>query len=121
MDSDTKCEMLKKNKISLSLKEIELIKSQITSAIEQVTMNGVNLKTLGLPRTALDDSNDLTSENGMLKEYKRLLVILKQLQILKKRTTDQIENAKKDELELDQDIRKYSNLNVGLHTFTLCS
>lgn len=93
--------------------EIELIKSQITSAIEQVTMNGVNLKTLGLSKAALDDGNDLTSEHGMVKEYKRLLVILKQLQILKKRTTDQIETAKRDELELQQEIEKYSNLNVS--------
>lgn len=93
--------------------EIELIKSQITSAIEQVTMNGVNLKTLGLSKAAVDDSNDLTSEHGMVKEYKRLLVILKQLQILKKRTADQIETAKKDELELHQEIDKYSNLNVS--------
>lgn len=92
--------------------EIELIKNQITSAIEQVTMNGVNLKTLGLSKAAVDDSNDLTSENGMLKEYKRLLIILKQLQILKKRTIDQIESAKKGELELQEDIEKYSNLNV---------
>lgn len=92
--------------------EIELIKSQITSAIEQVTMNGVNLKSLNISKAALDDHNDLTSENGMLKEYKRLLVILKQLQILKKRTADQIDNSRKDDIELEQEIRKYSNLNV---------
>lgn len=94
--------------------EIELIKNQITSAIEQVTMNGVNLKSLNISKAALDDHNDLTSENGMLKEYKRLLVILKQLQILKKRTAEQIENAKKDDIELEQEIKKYSNLNVRL-------
>lgn len=93
--------------------EIELIKSQITSAIEQVTMNGINLKTLGLSKAALDDSNDLTSQHGMIKEYKRLLVILKQLQILKKRTTDQIESTKKETLELQQEIEKYTNLNVS--------
>lgn len=92
--------------------EIELIKTQITSAIEQVTMNGVNLKSLGISKSALDDNNDLTSENGMLKEYKRLSIILKQLQILKKRTADQIENAKKEEIELQEDIQKYANLNV---------
>lgn len=76
-------------------------------------MNGINLKTLGLSKAAVDDSNDLTSEHGMVKEYKRLLVILKQLQILKKRTIDQIETAKRNELELLQDIGKYSNLNVS--------
>lgn len=93
--------------------EIELIKNQITSAIEQVTMNGVNLKTLGLSKAAIDDSNDLTSEHGMLREYKRLLVVLKQLQIIKKRTSDQIEITKQSETDLLQEIEKYSNLNVG--------
>lgn len=84
-------------------------------------MNGVNLKTLGLSKAAVDDSNDLTSEHGMVKEYKRLLVILKQLQILKKRTADQIEAAKKEELELQQDIEKYSNLSVSdFFEFVVC-
>lgn len=82
--------------------------------IEQVTMNGVNLKTLGIPKSALDENNDLSSENGMLKEYKRLLVVLKQLQVLKKRTTEQIENALKEEMELHRDIEKYTNINVSL-------
>lgn len=81
-------------------------------------MNGVNLKTLGIPKAALDDNNDLTSENGMLKEYKRLLVVLKQLQILKKRTIDQIDNAKKEIIELEQEIGKYSNLNVKICKFS---
>lgn len=91
-----------------------MIKNQITSAIEQVTMNGVNLKTMGLSKAAVDDSNDLTSEHGMVKEYKRLLVILKQLQILKKRTSDQIEFTNNEELELQQELEKYSNLNVSI-------
>lgn len=82
--------------------------------IEQVTMNGVNLTTLGIPKSALDENNDLSSENGMLKEYKRLLVVLKQLQVLKKRTTEQIENALKEEMELHRDIEKYTNINVSL-------
>lgn len=82
--------------------------------IEQVTMNGVNLKTLGIPKSALDENNDLSSENGMLKEYKRLLVVLKQLQVLKKRTTEQIENALREEMELHRDIEKYTNINVSL-------
>lgn len=76
-------------------------------------MNGVNLKTLGLSKAALDDNNDLTSEHGMIKEYKRLLVILKQLQILKKRSADQIEAIQKEELELQREIEKFSNLSVS--------
>lgn len=82
-------------------------------------MNGVNLKTLGLSKAAIDDSNDLTSEYGMLKEYKRLLVVLKQLQIIKKRTSNQIETTKKNEIDLLQEIEKYSNLNVGESLFQI--
>lgn len=92
--------------------EIELTKNQITSAIEQVTMHGVNLKTLGLSKTALEDNNDLTSEDGMLKEYKRLSIQLKQLQILKKRTADQLTTLSKEEIELRDNIAKFENLNV---------
>lgn len=91
-----------------------MIKNQITSAIEQVTINGVNLKSLGLSKTGLDDSNDLSSEDGMLKEYKRLSIQLKQLQILKKRTIDQIESFKQEKIELTNDIKKFGNLHVSL-------
>ncbi|XP_031631597.1 putative leucine-rich repeat-containing protein DDB_G0290503 isoform X2 [Contarinia nasturtii] len=101
-----------KENLQAEMNKIEMIKSQITSAIEQITMNGVNLKTLGLSKAALDDGNDLTSEHGMLKEYKRLLVILKQLQILKKRTADQIDTIQKEELQLQQEIEKFSNLSA---------
>lgn len=93
---------------------IDLIKSQITSAIEQITMNGINLKTLGISKAALDDNNDLTSEDGMLKEYKRLSIQLKQLQILKRRTADQIQNLSKELLQLNEDIDKFGNLTVSL-------
>lgn len=78
-----------------------------------MSINGINLKTLGISKAALDDSNDLTSENGMMKEYKRLLVILKQLHILKKRSAEQLDNAHKEELELQQQIGKFANINVS--------
>lgn len=76
-------------------------------------MNGINLKTLGLSKTALDDNNDLTSEDGMLKEYKRLSIHLKQLQILKKRTADQVQGYSQESMELNTDIEKFGNLHVS--------
>lgn len=96
------------------LAEMELIKNQITSALEQVTMHGINLKTLGISKVAiLSEKNDLSSEDGLVKEYKRLSVQLKQLQILEKRYTDTIENLQKDEITIVDDINKFSNLDVS--------
>lgn len=96
------------------LAEMELIKNQITSALEQVTMHGINLKTLGISKVAiLSEKNDLSSEDGLVKEYKRLSVQLKQLQILEKRYTDTIENLQKDEITIVDDINKFTNLDVS--------
>lgn len=96
------------------ISEIELIKNQITSALEQVTMHGINLKTLGITKVAtLSEKNDLSSEDGLVKEYKRLSVQLKQLQILEKRYTDTMETLRKDEITVADDIKKFSNLDVS--------
>lgn len=76
-------------------------------------MNGVNLKSLGL---SLDDGNDLSSEDGMLKEYKRLSIQLKQLQILRKRTIDQIQNLNQDKIDITNDMQKFANLQVGFES-----
>lgn len=80
-------------------------------------MNGVNLKTLGLSKTPMDDGNDLSSEGGMLKEYKRLSIQLKQLQILRKRTIDQIQNLNQEKIDITNDTQKFSNLQVGFKCF----
>lgn len=80
-------------------------------------MKGINLKSLGISKSALDDNNDLSSEDGMLKEYKRLSIQLKQLQILKRRTADQIQNMSKELLQLKEDIEKFGNLNVSFCSF----
>lgn len=90
-----------------------MIKNQITSAIEQATMSGINLKSMGMTKvTLLNEKNDLSSEDGMIREYKRLSIQLKQLQILEKRSSDQIENLKKEEIERIDDIGKFQNLDV---------
>lgn len=83
-------------------------------------MNGINLKTLGLSKSALDDNNDLTSEDGMLKEYKRLSIQLKQLQILKKRSSDQIQGLTREAMQLTDDNAKFGNLNVRFSRNAFC-
>lgn len=77
-------------------------------------MHGINLKTLGISKVAiLNEKNDLSSEDGLVKEYKRLSVQLKQLQILEKRYTDTIQALQKDEITIADDINKYANLDVS--------
>lgn len=91
-----------------------MIKSQITSALEQVTMNGINLRTLNISKiSGLSEKNDLSSEDGLVKEYKRLSIQLKQLQILDKRYTDQLQQLRAQEEKLMEDMRKFSNFDVG--------
>lgn len=92
------------------------MKNQIAYAIEQMTLQGINLK--GLNRDGRSDifgeRNDLTSQGGLLKEYKKLSIQLRQLQILEKRTQDQYGGLKKEEMELSEEISKFSNLDVSL-------
>lgn len=91
-----------------------MVKNQITSVIEQVTMQGINLRTLGITKVSiLNEKNDLSSEDGLLKEYKRLSIQLKQLQLLEKRSVDQIENLKREERTTMDDFDKFSNLDVS--------
>lgn len=76
-------------------------------------MNGINLKSLGISKiSALNENNDLNSEDGIVKEYKRLSIQLKQLQILKKRTSDQIQSLRQEDIETKDLIQKYGNLEV---------
>lgn len=81
-------------------------------------MNGVNLKSLGLSKTSMENGIDLSSEDGILKEYKRLSIQLKQLQILRKRTIDQIQNLKQEKINITNDTQKFANLQVGFKCIT---
>ena len=77
-------------------------------------MQGINLKNLGLSKSSIvNEKNDLSSEDGLLKEYKRLSIQLKQLQILEKRSVDQLENMRSEELSVIDDINKFNNLDVS--------
>ncbi|XP_059622794.1 intraflagellar transport protein 74 homolog [Phlebotomus argentipes] len=90
--------------------KIETLKNQIAFAIEQMTLQGISLK--GLARGDIfGERNDLTSQGGLLKEYKKLSIQLRQLQILEKRTQDQHDSLKKEDLELSREIARFSNLD----------
>ncbi|XP_055691206.1 intraflagellar transport protein 74 homolog [Lutzomyia longipalpis] len=99
--------------MSQQKQKIETLKNQIAYAIEQMTLQGINLR--GLARDGRGDifgeRNDLTSQGGLLKEYKKLSIQLRQLQILEKRTQDQHGALKKEEMELSEEISKFSNLD----------
>lgn len=62
--------------------------------IEQITLQGVNTKFAGnikINSSAFSEKNDLNSHGGLLKEYSKLQIQLKQLSILEKRMRKQLE------------------------------
>lgn len=75
-------------------------------------MQGLNLKSYGISRSSIDESNDLSSHEGLLREYKKLNIQLKQLQILEKRTKDQLANLQDEDRTIEEEIELYSNLDV---------
>lgn len=70
----------------------------------------MNLKNVNL------EKNDLSSQNGLLKEYKKLSIQLKQLQILEKKHSTQLEQLKAEERSLVDEIQKNSQLDVSCGT-----
>ena len=95
--------------------DVDLLKNQITYAIEQITLQGINLKSYGIPKSSvIDEKNDLSSHEGLMREYKRLSIQLKQLQLLEKRTKEQLTELKSEERTVLEDISKCTNLNVKL-------
>uniref|UniRef100_A0AAG5DF11 Intraflagellar transport 74 n=1 Tax=Anopheles atroparvus TaxID=41427 RepID=A0AAG5DF11_ANOAO len=94
---------------------IETLKYQITFAIEQITLQGINMKGLGVDKLDGDgfaSKNDLNSHTGLMKEYKKLGIQLKQLQLLEKRTGLQLLALRQEETEALHNIQKYTNLEV---------
>lgn len=79
-----------------------------------MTMQGINPKTLDISRTAIfNEKHDLNSETGLLNEYKRLSIQLKQLQIIEKRSSSQIDTIKRQEISMINDIDIFVNLEVN--------
>lgn len=95
------------NFVNLPPTDIEQLKHKISFAIEQMTLQGMNLKNVNL------EKNDLSSQNGLLKEYKKLSIQLKQLQILEKKHSTQLEQLTAEERTIVDEIQKYSQLDVS--------
>lgn len=94
---------------------VEALKNQITFAIEQITLQGMNTKfnsNLKINSATFNEKNDLSSHSGLLKEYSKLQIQLKQLKILEKRIKKQLDELRNDESSLLHDIQKYNNLNM---------
>lgn len=73
------------------------------------------MKSLGsdkLESSGFTAKNDLNSHTGLIKEYKKLSIQLKQLQILEKRTINQLTGLRQEETEALHNIQKYSNLEA---------
>ena len=100
--------------------DVETLKNQITFAIEQITLQGMNTKAFGgmkVDSSLFNEKNDLSSQGGLLKEYSKLGVKLKQLKILEKRIQKQLQDLRQNEEELVEDIHKFSNLEVLFEIF----
>lgn len=99
---------------SFTAPAIDVLKNQITYGIEQITLQGLNLKSYGTTSSALlDEKHDLGSQDGLLREYKRLSIQLKQLQILHKRTGDQVAELEREEQQYEEEVVKFGNHSVS--------
>lgn len=95
--------------------DIESLKNQITFMIEQITLQGINTKfssNLKINSAVFTEKNDLNSHGGLLKEYSKLQIQLKQLSILEKRMKKQLDELRADENNLMSNIEKYNNLDM---------
>lgn len=87
-----------------------MLKNQIAYAIEQITLQGIHMKSFGSTTNEFQAKNDLNSHNGLLKEYKKLAIQLKQLQVIEKRTNTQLNGLLEEENDIATDINQLSNL-----------
>ncbi|ETN65728.1 coiled-coil domain containing 2 [Anopheles darlingi] len=104
-----------KRNMELEKNNVEKLKNQITYAIEQITLQGINMKNLNedkLDGSGFISKNDLNSHSGLIKEYKKLGIHLKQLQILENRTLQQVNTLRQEETDVLSSIQRYSNLEV---------
>lgn len=83
--------------------------------IEQITLQGVNTKFFSntkINSSIFNENNDLNSHNGLLKEYSKLQIQLKQLKILEKRMKKQLDELHNNEQDLLRDIQRFNNLSA---------
>lgn len=81
-------------------------------AIEQISLQGMNASNLG-KSDLLNEKNDLNSQSGLVNEYKRMSVQLKQLQIMEKRTSKQVHDLRREETEILGEIQRFRDLEVS--------
>lgn len=79
-------------------------------AIEQMSLQGMNSINMG--KNSLSETNDLSSQSGLVKEYQKLSIQLKQLQVMEKRTSKQVMDLRREETETLGEIQKFSSLEV---------
>ncbi|EAA13185.4 AGAP004724-PA [Anopheles gambiae str. PEST] len=111
----SKCLIITQSLLCKHVTGIDTLKNQITYAIEQITMQGINMNGMydaKLEGNGFTSKNDLNSHSGLMKEYKKLGIQLKQLQILEKRTVQQMNSLRQEETEALQSIQKYANLEI---------
>lgn len=98
----------------ISSSDVESLKNQITFLIEQITLQGIHTKfssNMKVSSSVFTEKNDLNSHGGLLKEYGKLQIQLKQLKILEKRMNKQLEDLRLEENKLLSNIQKFNNLD----------
>lgn len=109
-------------RVFLSSTDVESLKNQITFLIEQITLQGINTKfssNLKLTSSTFSEKNDLSSHGGLLKEYSKLQIQLKQLKILEKRMKKQLDELRQGEGDLLHNIQRFNNLDLLRHEYSL--
>lgn len=98
---------------------VDKLKNDITYGIEQITMQGIDLKKLGISPNAIDGNGgvdgdqkpiDPLSREGLIREYKRLSVQLRQLQLLERRTQEQVNGLVEEERSCAADVQRFGNV-----------
>lgn len=92
-----------------------MLKNQITFAIEQITLQGMSSKidkNMRVSSSLLDNENSHNSQEGLIKEYEKLQIKLKQLKILEKRIKNQLDDLATQENSLLSNIQRFNNLSV---------
>lgn len=93
----------------MTVTAVDQLKNQITYGIEQITMQGINLKQFGIQPDG-GEKKDLGSQDGLTREYKRLSIQLQQLQLLERRTGAQLAELRQQEERCRSDAQRFGNV-----------
>lgn len=83
--------------------------------IEHITLQGINSKFNTTTSTKLNlnsEKFDLSTQDGLLREYGKLQIQLKQLKLLEKRMGKQLSELRTDESNFLRNIQKFNNLDT---------